>query len=57
MDRQTPDSAGTATAILSGEKTNYMTIGVNAKTTVDNCSSATGNAVTTILDWALEAGK
>ena len=35
-DRQTPDSAGTATAYLTGVKANFMTIGVDQTVKVRN---------------------
>ena len=57
MDRQIPDSAGTATAILSGEKTNWYMIGMDGTTVVDDCEGSRGKQLDTILDWAMEAGK
>ena len=56
MDRQTADSAGTATAIMSGVKTNYYMVGLDARATSGNCSSAEGKQVETLLDWAQAAG-
>ena len=59
MDRQVPDSAGTATAFLTGVKTNYYTIGVNAN--IDHkdtdCDAVFKNKVPSIFDWASQAGK
>lgn len=59
MNRQVPDSAGTATAFLCGVKTNFHTIGVNAK--IDefntNCGQIKDNSIPSIMKWALEAGK
>ncbi|XP_041377435.1 alkaline phosphatase, tissue-nonspecific isozyme-like [Gigantopelta aegis] len=57
VDHQTPDSAGTATAFLTGVKTNSYMIGQNAYTQKGNCSSAAGNELLTILDWSLAKGK
>ena len=56
MDRQVPDSAGTATAILSGKKTNWYMVGQNANTMKDDCEGSKGNEVDTMLDWSKEAG-
>ncbi|XP_060607812.1 alkaline phosphatase-like [Ruditapes philippinarum] len=57
VDRQTADSAGTATAILSGVKTNFFAVGVDARITVSDCISAEGKEVETLIDWAQKAGK
>ena len=56
VDRMSPDSAGTATAYLSGVKAQASTIGVNERVIRSNCSSQAGNEVDTIMDWAHEAG-
>ena len=54
-----PDSAGTATAFLTGVKGNYETIGVNAHVSAQekNCSLVRENSVPSILKWAVDAGK
>ena len=58
MDRQTPDSACTASALYSGIKTNYGTLGYDSAVERDIESSVTdSNEVTTVLKWAQEAGK
>lgn len=57
VDRQTPDSAGTATAMLSGVKTNYFLVGLDARAQAGDCLSAQGKEVNTLLDWAQDAGK
>lgn len=59
MDRQVPDSAGTATAFLSGVKGNYETLGVNAqvKALDTNCNLIKESSVPSILKWAVDAGK
>ncbi|XP_043861510.1 intestinal-type alkaline phosphatase 1-like isoform X2 [Dromiciops gliroides] len=57
VDRQVPDSAGTATAYLCGVKGNYKTIGVSAAARVDQCNSTWGNEVFSVLQRAKEAGK
>ena len=56
IDKQVPDSAGTATAFLTGVKTRDGTIGVNRHAQRSNCSSEAGNAVTSILDWSKAEG-
>ena len=38
VDFQTPDSAATATAYLTGVKGNYYTTGVNAQVEMRNCN-------------------
>jgi len=57
VDRQTPDSAGTATAILSGVKANFYQVGLNAKVPTGECEASLNNQVTTILDWTMAAGR
>lgn len=54
-----PDSAGTATAYLTGVKANYKTIGVNGHVKLDtpDCDLLHNNSVTSILAWGIEAGK
>ena len=51
MDRQTPASACTASALYSGIKTNYGTLGYESAVERDS------NEVTTVLKWAQEAEK
>lgn len=59
VDQQIPDSAATATAILSGVKTNYYTVGVNANVKLNetNCQRIEQNKVNSILKQAMDAGK
>ena len=58
LDRQTPDSASTASAIYSGVKTNFKTIGYDNSIIYKNVSSQlTANKVETIFDWALKDKK
>lgn len=59
VDMQTADSACTATAYLSGVKTNYGTIGVNSKITRKNCEGMKNPEYFTssILKWAQDFGK
>ncbi|XP_076061460.1 alkaline phosphatase-like [Oratosquilla oratoria] len=58
VDRQVPDSAGTATAYLTGVKTNYKTVGVDATGRHNDCTSVNAvNQLSSICEWALDAGK
>uniref|UniRef100_A0A4W2HNX8 Alkaline phosphatase n=1 Tax=Bos indicus x Bos taurus TaxID=30522 RepID=A0A4W2HNX8_BOBOX len=52
VDRQVPDSAGTATAYLCGVKGNYRTIGVSAAARFDQCNTTRGNEVTSVMNRA-----
>lgn len=56
---QTADSACSATAYLTGVKTNLRLIGVNAKVDYLNCSASIdpNNHVESIALWAQQAGK
>ncbi|XP_069830550.1 intestinal-type alkaline phosphatase-like [Dendropsophus ebraccatus] len=57
VDRQVPDSAGTATAYLCGVKGNYGTIGLTAAAARSDCRSQAGNEVESVLKRAKAAGK
>ncbi|XP_059134704.1 alkaline phosphatase, germ cell type-like [Peromyscus eremicus] len=57
VDRQVPDSAGTATAYLCGVKANYKTIGVSAAARFDQCNTTFGNEVVSVMYRAKQAGK
>nr|XP_021546035.1 intestinal-type alkaline phosphatase [Neomonachus schauinslandi] len=57
VDRQVPDSAGTATAYLCGVKANYQTIGVSAAARLNQCNTTRGNEVTSVMNRAKKAGK
>ncbi|KAM6152773.1 intestinal-type alkaline phosphatase-like [Erethizon dorsatum] len=57
VDRQAPDSAGTATAYLCGVKTNFLIVGVNAAARYNNCSTEKGNEVISVMFRAKKAGK
>ncbi|KAL6070288.1 hypothetical protein STEG23_008542 [Scotinomys teguina] len=57
VDRQVPDSAGTATAYLCGVKANYKTIGLSAAARVDQCNTTFGNEVFSVMYRAKKAGK
>ena len=55
-DLQVPDSAGTATAFLSGAKTRAGVIGVNQFVVRGGCQSARNNTVDTFLELSEKAG-
>ncbi|KAL2775298.1 intestinal-type alkaline phosphatase precursor [Daubentonia madagascariensis] len=57
VDRQVPDSAGTATAYLCGVKANYKTIGVSAAARFNQCNTTHGNEVISVMNRAKKAGK
>ena len=51
------DSAAAATAILSGQKVNFYTTGVNENVILYNCSNVNENKVTSILKHGMDEGK
>ncbi|XP_075572460.1 intestinal-type alkaline phosphatase-like [Pelecanus crispus] len=57
VDRQVPDSAGTATAYLCGVKGNYQTVGLSAAARYSECNTTAGNEVVSVLERAHKAGK
>ncbi|XP_077988501.1 alkaline phosphatase, tissue-nonspecific isozyme-like [Glandiceps talaboti] len=57
VDYQVPDSAGTATAILCGIKTNSIVLGVDSSVQAGNCSSQAGAEVDSVFKLAVQAGK
>ena len=57
VDAQTPDSAGTMTAMMTGVKTDVGVIGVNEDIVRGDCSTVAGNELTTALELAEIAGK
>ncbi|TPV60749.1 alkaline phosphatase [Aestuariibacter sp. GS-14] len=52
VDAQTPDSAGTMTAMMSGLKTDAGVIGVDEDIERGNCATVAGNEVVTALELA-----
>ncbi len=57
VNTQTPDSASTASAMFSGVKTNYETLGFdNSIVNDDPYSELEATKVETILKWAQDAG-
>ena len=57
VDAQTPDSAGTMTAMMSGVKTDAGVIGVDEDVVRGDCSTVAGNELVTALELAEIAGK
>lgn len=57
VDAQTPDSAGTMTAMMSGVKTDVGTIGLDEDVARGDCTTVAGNELTTALELAEIAGK
>tara|TARA_R110001583_G_scaffold7158_9_gene35740 strand:- start:5387 stop:7195 length:1809 start_codon:yes stop_codon:yes gene_type:complete len=57
VDAQTPDSAGTMTAMMSGIKTDAGVLGVDADIQRGECASVAGNEMLTALELAEIAGK
>jgi alkaline phosphatase len=57
VDAQTPDSAGTMTAMMSGVKTDVGVIGVDEDIVRGDCSTVAGNELVTALELAELAGK
>ncbi|MBT8476092.1 MAG: alkaline phosphatase [Alphaproteobacteria bacterium] len=57
VNAQTPDSAGTGTAMMAGIKTKAGIIGVNENVVRGDCSTLPGNTVTSINEIMTEMGK
>lgn len=57
VDAQTPDSAGTMTAMMSGAKTDVGVIGVDEDIVRGDCSTIEGNELMSALEIAEIAGK
>lgn len=53
-DKQVPDSAATATAMFTGSKTKYETVGMDATRIEDDAEKG---KLTSIMDWAQSVGK
>ncbi len=56
-NQQTPDSAGTITAIMTGVKTKAGMINVNQHTILGDCASSVGNHLPTIMEQTAAAGR
>lgn len=57
VDAQTPDSAGTMTAIITGVKTDAGIIGIDEDVTRGDCTSVSGNELLSALELAEIAGQ
>jgi alkaline phosphatase len=57
VDAQTPDSAGTMTAMMSGVKTDVGVIGVDEDIVRGDCSTVAGNELVTALELAEAKGQ
>ena len=55
-DAQVPDSAGTITAITTGEKTRIGVLGVNSSVERDDCAGALTNTLPTLAELAEQRG-
>ncbi len=55
-DAQVPDSAGTITAITTGEKTRIGLLGVNSNVERDDCAGALTNTLPTLAELAEQRG-
>jgi len=57
VDSQTPDSAGTMTALMSGVKTDIGVVGVSEDINRGDCLSVAGNELVTALELAEVSGR
>lgn len=57
VNYQVSDSACTATALLSGIKTNFGVLSMNANVPLNNCSAEMDNGVDSIFKYAQRVGK
>ena len=56
VDAQTPDSAGTMSAIMTGIKTRYAVVNMTQRVRRGDCATAPGNAAMSALELASAAG-
>lgn len=56
VDKQSPDGAATATAMLCGVKTKSKRLAVNAKTKTNRCASMKNNKLDSILKISANEG-
>ena len=56
VDAQTPESAGTMSAIMTGIKTRYGTVSVTQRVRRGDCESAKGHSAMTAIELASAAG-
>lgn len=57
IDAQTGESSACATALLCGVKARYETLGLDAGGRFNNCASTINSKVSSLVDWAHDAGK
>lgn len=57
VNSQTPDSAGTMSAIVTGVKTNISVFGIDENVVADDCASGQNRELITLLEIAELAGK
>ncbi|KAF4529203.1 hypothetical protein B566_EDAN011449 [Ephemera danica] len=59
VDKQVPDSAATATALFTGVKTNFLTVGVDATSRYNVCDATVLQRATasSMIAWAQQSGK
>jgi len=55
-DAQVPDSAGTMSAIMTGEKTRIGVFGISAEVVQNDCAAALQHQLPTLLEMAEDAG-
>ncbi|PSN50061.1 hypothetical protein C0J52_04213, partial [Blattella germanica] len=56
-DAQVGESSACATALLSGVKANYETVGLDSSGRFNNCLSSVSSRVPSLFNWAQEQGK
>lgn len=57
MDAQIGESSACATALMCGVKTNFETVGLDARGRFENCFSSFSSRVPSLIDWAQESGE
>lgn len=56
-DAQIGESSACATALMCGVKTNFETVGLDARGRFENCFSSFQSRVSSLIDWAQQSGK
>lgn len=56
-DAQIGESSACATALMCGVKTNFETVGLDARGKFENCFSTFQSKVPSLIDWAQQSGK
>lgn len=57
MDKQVPDSAATATAMMTGVKTLNSVIGVDSSVTIESCQDLTNHKLRGMMHWSQAASE